>query len=1144
MTFFVATRRWLKSSLIPTWIVLATAAGFAPGALAQSKPHWSTFGSSGGGAGQFNFAYGVAVDAAGNAWVTDYFAHCLQRRDPSGNWTVVGGQGSSPGQFTGPRGVAIDPSGNLWVSEHGNGRLQRRDPSGNWTTVGEPGSGPGQFSCPSGITFDASGNLWVADTINHRLQMRDGLGNWTVIGIQGTGPGQFDQPHDLKFDLDGNLWVTEWANHRLQRRDTAGNWTIIGSYGSEIGQFNGPVGIDVARDGSIWVADGMNNRLQRLGRNGKWAMFLSKGTGTLHTRSPFGIDFAPDGTLWIADAGNARIAAIDPDQVGGIEKWSTFGSYGTGVGQMIETRSLALDIAGNLWTADDGNSRIQRMDPSGNWTVIATKGSNTGEINAPGMMQIDSAGNLWIADRANHRVQKRDPSGNWSVIGTYGTEPGQFVQPLSVRSEPNGDLWVTDYSDRVQRRRPNGEWTVFGQTGNIPGRFSTPINTWLDPLGNLLVVDHGGHKIHQMTPEGNWSYLVGTGAQPGQMSLPIGLHVSQDGSFWISERSPGKLQHRTADGRWVVLGSEGSEPGQFLWPHQVVVDGSGDVWVADMLNHRVVRFTPVLPVNDTTAPTSNHSLSPSVPLSGWHASAPVTVAVSATDDTGGSGVKEIRYSVDMGSEQVVAGASATIAVVGDGIHTVAYWSVDAAGNVEETRYATVKIDTTAPAATGAISAGRLTLGAVDNASGLASIEYGVDGGPLSTYTAALNLPAGAKMVRFRTTDIAGNTSAFSTVAAVAYLKSLTLAPSSVVAGGSIVATATLAFAAPTGGLEVEMASDHPNVLAPPATLSVPAGQTKATVTLRAAAVPTDRAVTLTARLHATTLTALATVLVPEPKGLLLSPSLVTGGASSTGTVTISGPAPAGGQPVALSSLDPSVASVPATVVVPEGALSASFTIQTANPSSNRAVLIEAQIDGRAVVAVLTVRPVSVATFALSASSVIGGGSVSASVSLTRPAPAGGTVVEVSYGNAAITGPATVALAAGETSKSFTIQTTAVAADTAGFVGARVGAGLLRAPLRVLAPQLLSVSVSPATLKGGLSSTLTVRLTGPAPAAGYVVALSSSSTKASLPNAVLVPAGASEAAVPVSTGVVTASTTVTLTAARAGRLLTTRLVLQP
>src|SRR5437667_67399 len=95
---------------------------------------------------------------------------------------------------------------------------------------------------------------------------------------------------------------------------------------------------------------------------------------------------------------------------------------------------------------------------------------------------------------------------------------------------------------------------------------------------------------------------------------------------------------------------------------------------------------------------------------------------------------------------------------------------------------------------------------------------------------------------------------------------------------------------------------------------------------------------------------------PILSGLSLNPSSVTGGSPSTGTVTLSGPAPSGGAVVSLSSSNTGVASVPSSVMVPAGATSASFTVTTTAVSTSTSVTISGSYGGATQTATLTVNP--------------------------------------------------------------------------------------------------------------------------------------------------------------------------------------------
>ena len=90
--------------------------------------------------------------------------------------------------------------------------------------------------------------------------------------------------------------------------------------------------------------------------------------------------------------------------------------------------------------------------------------------------------------------------------------------------------------------------------------------------------------------------------------------------------------------------------------------------------------------------------------------------------------------------------------------------------------------------------------------------------------------------------------------------------------------------------------------------------------------------------------------------LVLSPTTVKGGTASHGTVTLSGPAPAGGAVVTLASANTAVVRVPPTLTVPAGANSATFTSKTRHVSANVTVPISASYAGQRKTASLTVTP--------------------------------------------------------------------------------------------------------------------------------------------------------------------------------------------
>jgi hypothetical protein len=273
--------------------------------------------------------------------------------------------------------------------------------------------------------------------------------------------------------------------------------------------------------------------------------------------------------------------------------------------------------------------------------------------------------------------------------------------------------------------------------------------------------------------------------------------------------------------------------------------------------------------------------------------------------------------------------------------------------------------------------------------------------------------------------------------------------------------------------------------------------------------------------------------------LTLNPTSVVGGAqSSTGTVTLSGPAPTGGAQVALASNN-SAASVPTTVTVSAGATSATFTVSTSAVSTSTSGTISASYGGASQSAALTVNPapapaVSVSSLSLNPTSVVGGlQSSTGTVTLSGPAPTGGAQVALASNTSAATVPASVTIPAGASTATFTVSTSPVTASTSANISASYGGASKSATLTVTPaplPTVASLTLNPSSVIGGLqSSTGTVTLSGPAPSGGAQVNLAASSAAASVPSSVTIPAGATSATFTVSTAVVIVATSATISA---------------
>jgi hypothetical protein len=190
--------------------------------------------------------------------------------------------------------------------------------------------------------------------------------------------------------------------------------------------------------------------------------------------------------------------------------------------------------------------------------------------------------------------------------------------------------------------------------------------------------------------------------------------------------------------------------------------------------------------------------------------------------------------------------------------------------------------------------------------------------------------------------------------AAASIVSLTLTPSTVVGGEGGTGTVTIDMAAGSGGRNVGLASGS-SVIAVPNTVTVPAGSTSGVFSFSTGVVSSSVTRYITATLGSSSRQAALTI---TPGGLLsfsVNPTNLTAGASSVGTVRLSGPARSGGTQVQITP-NTSVITAPPSVTVPAGQTTASFTLGTSYMSTRATRTVTATLGSISKIASLTIAP--------------------------------------------------------------------------------------------------------------------------------------------------------------------------------------------
>jgi hypothetical protein len=403
----------------------------------------------------------------------------------------------------------------------------------------------------------------------------------------------------------------------------------------------------------------------------------------------------------------------------------------------------------------------------------------------------------------------------------------------------------------------------------------------------------------------------------------------------------------------------------------------------------------------------------------------------------------------------------------------------------------------------------------------------MDGGAEKTYVTPLVLDGKRHTIVFWSEDVAGNTEDKRTLILPVSPVSFSIEPESLLGGGTASGVIRLSGPAPTGGLAIALKSSS-TAVKPLASVLIPAGQDRITVSLPTLGVATTTTATITATGNAISVTGTLTVLPGVLSDITIAPGKVPGGLTASVTISMSAAAPSSGMKVFLLSDDPAFV-VPPTATIPAGKTSVVIAAKTLVVGADTDAKVTASVNGVVVDEDVTVQAARVAGVSILPAVVLGGKPAVGTITLTGVAPKTGLVVTLSDDISAASVPTSVAIKAGAKVGTFTITTTAVSQAVTGKVTAKLFDSEASGALTVRSTGPALVKIAPVAIAGGKSAIGTLTLTEAAPAGGLTVQLSSNTGSVTVPASVVVPAGKTVGTFTAQTSGVTKTTIGTITA---------------
>lgn len=261
-----------------------------------------------------------------------------------------------------------------------------------------------------------------------------------------------------------------------------------------------------------------------------------------------------------------------------------------------DPRDIAIDPAGNIYTANYGSGNITKISADGSTTAVfatieAIPWCYATAAGKPEAIAVDGAGNVYTMNTSNvSSASKFLPTGQPdATFGNTGIGPAGAARGIAV--DPLGTVFATSGGGLF-------EFPATGSWGGPPGPCTgtngvanwttgtTPTGVVIDQAANVYTANRGGNSVSRMA--GALNTISASWASTGAGTGPVALAFDAKGNLFTANSTSNTVSKITIAGPFAqaveVFGTTGTNP------QDIGVDAAGNVYTANKGSNSVTRI--------------------------------------------------------------------------------------------------------------------------------------------------------------------------------------------------------------------------------------------------------------------------------------------------------------------------------------------------------------------------------------------------------------------------------------------------------------------------------------------------------------------------------------------------------------------------
>ena len=315
-----------------------------------------------------------------------------------------------------------------------------------------------------------------------------------------------------------------------------------------------------------------------------WALAIEYDPADTEYNGPYELAVDAAGNVWTANAQGNSVSVLNA-----ATGYTTGSVFGPSDAVFSDPTSIALDVDGNVWAGNYSGNSISELTAASNYSTGLNFAPTDAAFNGPLAIALDASGNVFAGNFNGTSVSELTASSSYATGFNFAPSGAALAAPVSIIVDPQSNVWAANFnSDSVSELTAASNYGTGFNFAPAGASLDDPISIALDSSNNVWVANKAGASVSELIAPG---YTAGAVFSPSGAAInePLALDFDSADNLWVANDAGNNLSELTAASNYTT-GVSFAPFSEIHAQFALALDASGNVWVANNALDTVSQF--------------------------------------------------------------------------------------------------------------------------------------------------------------------------------------------------------------------------------------------------------------------------------------------------------------------------------------------------------------------------------------------------------------------------------------------------------------------------------------------------------------------------------------------------------------------------